>query len=218
MEIEYVSVSKILPAYFNPKSRAKSQRSVSGLLESLKKHGMLNPVQLSEMQDGTYLTDDGHRRVYCARILGMADVPAIVNRQQKNAEERFEALNTHRPLISDDWLEIYLDTDGAVNPPAKTLGHIRYVLEIMGRAGLELLRSSSTSPTIAGTVKSVVAKFNETAYLREGAPTPSQILTWMIRRKTHFFVKNNLSRFSKKNLETMKRRILSDKEFSLADV
>ena len=48
------------------------------LAESLREHGLLQPIVVRRVADGGYELIAGHRRLEAARTLGWAEIPAVV--------------------------------------------------------------------------------------------------------------------------------------------
>ncbi len=61
--------------------------AVSELAESIRLHGILQPLVVSEAAEG-YLLIAGERRLRAARILGLEQVPAVVRQDSGQASER----------------------------------------------------------------------------------------------------------------------------------
>lgn len=59
---------------------------LSSLRESIKKHGIRNPLVVEDLGTGKYLLTDGERRYRAATELGLKEVPVIVNKALKEVE------------------------------------------------------------------------------------------------------------------------------------
>lgn len=70
MEIEYISIAKLMPYYRNPR---KNDASVSAVAQSIKQFGFRNPIVID--RNGTIIA--GHTRLKAARMLGLDKVPVI---------------------------------------------------------------------------------------------------------------------------------------------
>lgn len=90
VEIVIVPLSRIKP---NPDQPRKSfpEGSIDELADSIRKHGLLQPILVEPGDEGTYIIVAGERRFRAASRAGLAEVPAIV-----------------RPLSSQKRLEISL--------------------------------------------------------------------------------------------------------------
>ena len=82
-----VSLAKIVPGRKQPRQNFKPE-NLAELAESIKKHGILQPVILAELPDGGYELIAGERRWRAAKIAGMATVPALV--KQFEDQEKLE--------------------------------------------------------------------------------------------------------------------------------
>ncbi len=76
-KIWQVPWSEIQPNARQPRKDFNSEE-LSGLAESIKKHGILQPLLVVEKSDGGYELVSGERRLRAAKIAGLATVPVIV--------------------------------------------------------------------------------------------------------------------------------------------
>ncbi|HRY36802.1 MAG TPA: ParB/RepB/Spo0J family partition protein [Candidatus Magasanikbacteria bacterium] len=83
--IWFVPVSKITGNPDQPRKNFKAE-PLNELAESIKKHGVLQPLILSEKIDGNYEIIAGERRWRASKIAGLATVPAII-KQYKDQEK-----------------------------------------------------------------------------------------------------------------------------------
>ncbi|TAL19730.1 ParB/RepB/Spo0J family partition protein [Patescibacteria group bacterium] len=76
-------IERVLP---NPKQPREhfSHRELEELIQSIKTHGIIQPLLVTEKPDGTYELIAGERRLRAARLAGLTSVPAII----RGAEER----------------------------------------------------------------------------------------------------------------------------------
>lgn len=80
-----IPLSEIVPNSEQPR-KDFSYKSLEELVSSIKKHGILQPVTVTEKDDGGYELIAGERRLRAAEIAGLATVPSIVRtatKQQK---------------------------------------------------------------------------------------------------------------------------------------
>ena len=75
--IWHVPLSEIIPNSEQPRKEF-SHKDLEDLVSSIKKHGILQPVTVTEREDGGYELIAGERRFRSAEIAGLATVPAIV--------------------------------------------------------------------------------------------------------------------------------------------
>jgi len=55
--------------------------SISGLAQSIREHGLLNPLTVRPTEDGAYEIVAGQRRYLACKLLGMTSIPAILKKQ-----------------------------------------------------------------------------------------------------------------------------------------
>lgn len=75
--VESIPVDQIEPNPFQPRQEF-SPEELAGLADSLRRHGMLQPVLVRPVSDGHYQLVAGERRVRAARLAGVERVPARV--------------------------------------------------------------------------------------------------------------------------------------------
>lgn len=100
MEVIMISVNSIIPNPFQPRTRFEDE-SLSGLAESFRKRGVLEPVIVRE-HGNFYQIVAGERRWRAAQIAGLKEVPALV-RAVPEEEVIMESLveNIHRKDLTD---------------------------------------------------------------------------------------------------------------------
>lgn len=81
----FVPISKIFSNPDQPRKNFK-QEALNELADSIKKHGVLQPLILSEKADGNFEIIAGERRWRASKIAGLATVPATV-KQYKDQEK-----------------------------------------------------------------------------------------------------------------------------------
>lgn len=81
----HIPISEIVPNSEQPR-RIFSHSELEDLVSSIKRHGILQPITVTEKEDGGYELIAGERRLRAANIAGLATVPALVrsaDRQEK---------------------------------------------------------------------------------------------------------------------------------------
>lgn len=73
----FVSLDLIAPNPFQPRKDFTSD-SLAELVESIREHGIIQPVTLRELPEGKYELVSGERRVRASRIAGLSEIPAFV--------------------------------------------------------------------------------------------------------------------------------------------
>ncbi len=113
MEYLEVEVAKLRESPYQTRVIAPDDPTIAELAESLKAHGVVQPVVVRVVRDGEYELIAGHRRATAARVAGLATVPARVieatdreaselcvteNLQRKNLTPMEEAAGVHALL------------------------------------------------------------------------------------------------------------------------
>jgi len=76
-DIRYVPVGKIKPNRYQPRREFRSAE-LDELAESIKKHGVLQPLLLTQENAESYELIAGERRWRAAQLAGLTEVPAII--------------------------------------------------------------------------------------------------------------------------------------------
>ena len=76
-DIAEVAVGSILPNPHQPRTEF-SQKDLSELSQSVKTHGILQPLVVIKTDDGNFQLVAGERRLRAAKLAGLDKVPAIV--------------------------------------------------------------------------------------------------------------------------------------------
>lgn len=76
-QVKKIAVQKIIPNRFQPR-QVFSQQKITELAETIKEHGLLQPIILREYEKDKYEIIAGERRFRAIRYLGWEEVPAIV--------------------------------------------------------------------------------------------------------------------------------------------
>jgi len=72
-----IPVDSILPNPLQPRTHFDEQE-LEDLAQSIREHGLLQPVLVSQRRDGTFQLITGERRWRAAQLAGMPSVPAMV--------------------------------------------------------------------------------------------------------------------------------------------
>lgn len=85
-EAEMISVSVIVPNEWQPR-REFEEKALQGLAESIKEHGVVQPV-IVRPKEGTFELIAGERRLRAAQLAGLSEIPALVREytDQETAE------------------------------------------------------------------------------------------------------------------------------------
>lgn len=96
MEIKELPTDKVIPSVFQPRETF-DKGELQELADSMKEHGLINPISVKENGDGTYQIIAGERRWRAAKFAKMDKIYAII-RDVTDSEQRLESLieNIHR--------------------------------------------------------------------------------------------------------------------------
>lgn len=76
-EIENIPVSAIKPNPYQPRKQF-SHNSLKELSQSIESYGILQPINVRKIGDGSYELVAGERRLRASKIAGLTEIPAIV--------------------------------------------------------------------------------------------------------------------------------------------
>jgi len=82
-----VAVDAIVPNPWQPRRHADAE-ALQALADSIREHGLLQPLVVTAMDDGCYQLIAGERRWLAAKMAGLATVPAVV--REATAQEALE--------------------------------------------------------------------------------------------------------------------------------
>lgn len=76
-EVDTIDINKIEPNEFQPRKKF-DEDTINDLAESIKQHGMIEPLIVTESKNGFYSIVAGERRWRAARLAGLKNIPVIV--------------------------------------------------------------------------------------------------------------------------------------------
>nr|WP_321315711.1 nucleoid occlusion protein [uncultured Ligilactobacillus sp.] len=82
-QVEKIEIKQIIPNRFQPR-QVFSQQKITELAETIKEHGLLQPIVLREYEENKYEIIAGERRFRAIKYLGWSEVPAIVKTMSDN--------------------------------------------------------------------------------------------------------------------------------------
>ena len=137
---------------------AEPQTPPKGLVENIRKYGLINPVCLLDSNNGHYRIIAGRKRVAAASEVGLTEIPATI--LNSDACEEIVALseNYHRspsPALEAEMFKRLMDAGLTQQEVAKTLnisqGQVSQRLRILSLIPefLAMLRSGELRPCIA---------------------------------------------------------------------
>lgn len=83
--VENIALSKVVPDADQPRKLFAAER-MADLIGSIKKHGIISPLQVQDLGNGTYLLEDGERRYRAAQEIGLKEVPVIIQGKTTDLE------------------------------------------------------------------------------------------------------------------------------------
>lgn len=81
-KVEKIHIDKLVANRYQPRQEFNDE-AINQLAGSIKKYGVLQPLVVSVLDDGTYMIIAGERRWRASRIAGLDRVPAIVRSTQQ---------------------------------------------------------------------------------------------------------------------------------------
>lgn len=184
-QFTHINIDEIVVAEFNP-ARRVGRAQLSGLLLSIQKHGILEPLVLTK----DYILADGHRRYACAKLLDLKTVPVAIHDQSPlDAPALWVVLNAETMnLTPAQWLDavvhgLPLDTAGFPESMKRRILRLRVLL---GKDTLAELVEQGRSPTILDTAERVAkycAKKSDEDFLRK-------TLLWLLLVGNSFSARN----------------------------
>jgi len=81
-----LNIESIVPNPYQPRKYFK-ESALEDLATSIKEHGILQPIVVSEVEDGKYQIIAGERRFRASKLAGLKMIPAILKNDIKNKEQ-----------------------------------------------------------------------------------------------------------------------------------
>jgi ParB family transcriptional regulator, chromosome partitioning protein len=88
--MEHLSLDLIIPCQEQPR-KTFHQQSLEELAQSIKERGVLQPIVVRPIGDGTYQIVMGERRYRASKLAGLTEIPAII-KEMSDSETRVDAL------------------------------------------------------------------------------------------------------------------------------
>ena len=82
--VKTVPIASIVPNPRQPRTRFKEEE-LTELADSIREHGVIQPLVVSEQENGTYTLIAGERRLRASQLAGLDSVP-VVTRQADDQE------------------------------------------------------------------------------------------------------------------------------------
>ncbi len=99
LNIQHITIKELNPAPYNP--RKWSEDAISGLTESIKRFGLVDPIIVNGAPERKNIVIGGHFRLKVAKDLGYKEVPVVYVSINDEAKERELNLRLNRNL--GDW-------------------------------------------------------------------------------------------------------------------
>lgn len=179
-----IPVEEVMVADFNP-ARRVNRTSLSGLMISIQQHGILEPLALTWNK----VLADGHRRLACAKLLSMKEVPVAIHKELiLDAPALWVVLNAESmSLTPAQWMDavshgLPLSTPGFPESMRRRITRLR---ELMGDDFITDLVEVGRSPNILDTAERVMRYCNQRddGFLRK-------TLLWLVLVGNSFSAKN----------------------------
>jgi ParB family transcriptional regulator, chromosome partitioning protein len=86
-QLWHIPLSEIIPNRDQPRKHFK-EKELQDLVSSIKEHGVMQPIAVSELSDGNYEIIAGERRFRASQMAGVSTIPAVV--KSVTDQERLE--------------------------------------------------------------------------------------------------------------------------------
>lgn len=155
-KVEMVSVDRIKAAPFNPRDRVE-ERNLTDLKNSIQEFGILQPL----ITTGDYELADGHRRLACAKALGLTEVPVYSVRGHSVSRLWGGSNKGLRPVRARTWLSAVdggLDIDDVAPGEHFRISELQRILQ---DDEFHILADSNRSPAIYSEARSIAKYLGE---------------------------------------------------------
>lgn len=146
-----VKLDLIVPNPQQPRQRFQDD-TLAELADSIKRHGVLQPLLVSPLGDGSYRLVAGERRWRASRLAGLGEVPVVV-RQLSEQEQRLLALVEN--LQRED-----------LNPVEEALGYQRLASDMSHKAIAEAVGKARA--TVTNSLRLLELEESVLGFIREG--------------------------------------------------
>ena len=170
IKVQMVRVQDLKPAPWEPQERL-TERAIRDIRRDIAQAGIMQPVLVRP--DMTII--DGHRRVECAKQLGLDMIPVIISEREPKAA--FAAVNeTMRKVNSSEGWSMYMKGG---TPPAGVLRAIREIEVIGGGELLRAIYEAHLSPSVL----KVAVQGGLYCGFREDREMMEKTLHWLIKHR-----------------------------------
>lgn len=173
-KVVMVPIGIIQVAPFNPENRTQENERLRTLMQGIKDlGGIVYPLIVSN--DNKLI--DGHRRLACAKALGIKEVPCIV--LPLELQQAWIVLNdTQLPIMGGGWTEIVYRGVSIANLPTRQRRAMQHIYELIGTDGIEAMaqKSRPMSPHVLSWAKRIGRYIED-----ESDEMIAMILRWLIK-------------------------------------
>ena len=152
-KIVMMPVGVIECAPFNPENRTEENERLKNLMQGIKDlGGIVYPLIVSN--DNRLI--DGHRRLTCAKMLGLKEVPCIV--MPLELQRAWIVLNdTQLPIMGGGWTEIVYHGVSIANLPPKHRRALQQIYDLVGDDGIAAMaqKTRPMSPHVLSWAKRI---------------------------------------------------------------
>ena len=196
-KVVLLPLDKIISCEIQPPNRVKQITECSELVQLIKSTSIIEPIRVVKIAGGKYECSDGHRRMAACYILGIANIPAIVDESGMSATELFIALNgTRRGITHGQMFVAWANCEnkrefmGVLSKASNNMSrNICSMVELFGAKRAAEVAKSGHLPTLHLLSKRIDFRISETVGRANGAarpkrrPTNMQIGEWLVHHK-----------------------------------
>lgn len=197
VKIEYVDIESIRVSGINPKNRANIERD-DDLLDSMRERGFLETHPILLTQDR--VVGDGHRRLRCAEILGIKQIPVIIT--DKTVVDLMGENAGIKPIKTNEWHGL---SNLGVRPSRSVKAFQEELTLLCGPDAMSILTRYGKSPRIVDAVRRVLTYIDMKGNMAYGR----LVLIWIcknnMQRPVIDAIRDNIS------IEDLKNAIDNDK-------
>lgn len=182
-QIAMRDAARLKPARYNPETRTTT-KNLKFLLESMRRYGFLSEFPIITDPHGHVI--DGHRRLACAKLLGIKRVPCVVSNINP-ADLWGEICQDSRPLSPTEAGVAYLH--GLDPLPTKHAKKVGDFIALAGQDTFEYVVNNGYSYTILAQAKGIANfcnKSSEDGFVRK-------TLYWLIKHRMQYLVRSAIT-------------------------
>ena len=102
VQLRHIPLSRIvIPEGFNPRGQVEEDRELERLADSIRRHGVLQPIRVRATEHGDYVLIAGERRYRAAVKAAIMELPAIIHPAAAGGEDEEATLLMEAVLEND---------------------------------------------------------------------------------------------------------------------